>query len=111
MFRCSVFSDLEVDVNRSKGRPLKDYSSYIGKSYGSLSILSICRDARGDVYANCECKCGNNTAIRINNLFSGNTKSCGCVRYDMLHREDKTLDLRRIEVHKEKALTQGGTLR
>lgn len=98
-------------MSRTRGRPLKDYSSYIGRTYGLLTISSVLRNAKGDVYANCECECGNGTMVRINNLREGNTKSCGCLKYDMLHRNDDTLDLRRIEVHKEKLLTQGGTLR
>lgn len=31
-------------------------------------------------FYNCECACGNHVVVRINNLLSKNTRSCGCMR-------------------------------
>lgn len=69
-----------------------------GKRFGRLVVLgdSGKRTYRknGKVRAilwNCKCDCGNNKKISGENLMSGKTNSCGCLRKDNFRRE--TLDL------------------
>ena len=70
-----------------------------GQRFGCLTVLSL-----GEVLASpgarsarrmwqCQCDCGNLTEVRANNLRSGNTKSCGCMRRDQPARSAKRLDL------------------
>lgn len=58
----------------------------VGKQFGKLTVVS-----RGDDYVsprrhkhhvrwNCVCECGNKTLVSSNQLLSGKTKSCGCLR-------------------------------
>jgi len=34
----------------------------------------------------CQCDCGKTSIVKACNLKTGNTKSCGCLRNEMLHR-------------------------
>lgn len=50
----------------------------IGKKYGLLTIEDIIFEENA-TYAKCICECGNNTTVRLDQLKSGNTTSCGCI--------------------------------
>lgn len=73
-----------------------DTTSLIGQRFGRLTVLN--RDlskpiGRGnESYWNCKCDCGNQVSIIKKSLISGKTKSCGCLRKDLL-REKNTLNL------------------
>jgi hypothetical protein len=59
-------------------------ADYVGKTFGRLTVLSIAsRNRFGQTLFNCRCDCSetvsNNILININNLKSGDTKSCGCL--------------------------------
>lgn len=46
-----------------------------------LRVVSRCKVAKGhNAYWLCMCSCGNPTVVRSDNLLSGKTKSCGCLR-------------------------------
>ena len=58
-----------------------------GRRFGRLLVVgSAAPDNSGQVRWRCRCDCGNETTVRWNNLRSGNTKSCGCLRKEMLHQ-------------------------
>lgn len=56
----------------------------INKRFGKLVVKekSDKRDKWGNVYWLCECDCGNEKVVRGRCLTCGETKSCGCARYD-----------------------------
>ena len=55
----------------------KDITNQI---FGRLLALRVIGKAgRENVWA-CACECGNVCEVRISNLMSGNTRSCGCGR-------------------------------
>jgi len=59
-----------------KGRKRKDIS---GKRFGRLLAIKIDYvDRVNGAYWLCKCDCGNEKTIRLTNLTSGNTISCGC---------------------------------
>lgn len=65
--------------------PPKKSKQRIGTSYGKLKIVDYAysvRDADNQLipFYRCTCECGGKVTLRINNLVSGNTKSCGCLR-------------------------------
>lgn len=75
-------------------RMRKDYSDYIGKQFGELTILSISEPGENKNplrYCKCKCSCGKETRTQFHGVLNGNTKSCG-----HLSRE------RAIETHSEK---------
>lgn len=58
----------------------------VGKKFGRLLVESYAYSVVSDTGAswvhiwNCKCDCGCLVSIRYNNLISGNTRSCGCLR-------------------------------
>ena len=60
----------------------KDDHSIVGKRFGNLTVLSYDHTDTGyQSYWLCRCDCGNETVVRLSNLKSGSTKSCGCGRH------------------------------
>lgn len=53
---------------------------YIGEKYNLLTIIEfVDRDKNGIKRYKCQCDCGKEKIIRINDVRSGKTKSCGCL--------------------------------
>lgn len=57
--------------------------SVIGKKFNMLMVISyFSRDVKNrDHIYNCKCDCGNITQVRLSQLISNGTKSCGCLKY------------------------------
>ena len=57
-----------------------------GAIYGRLVVIKcVGRTISGRAVYLCECTCGNTPQISSNNLTSGNTMSCGCLRTEQQH--------------------------
>lgn len=80
----------ELANGRVRNRSLKDYS---GLRFGRLVALSL---SERDVTSNnnhlwvFECDCGAMRALRIKNVRSGHTSSCGCIAKEALARRNTT---------------------
>jgi len=61
-------------------RDFADWQNSIGKRYGQLTVLSKMdrTDKDYNTYVKCRCDCGNIKVIRLPNMRSGNTTTCGC---------------------------------
>lgn len=57
----------------------------IGERFGRLVGESTYYDENGKRHAVCVCDCGNHTTVRVGDLFSGKTRSCGCLRSEITH--------------------------
>lgn len=68
---------------------LKPFYDVVGNKYGSLTVVEELMRQRRSRMVLVQCDCGNRTMVDLNNLESGNTKSCGCVG------RKKTSELRR----------------
>ncbi len=66
------------------GRKFRDIS---GMQFGRLKAISVNRIVKNRCYWNCDCECGNKTVVRSSSLLSGDTKSCGCLRAEILLHE------------------------
>lgn len=54
-----------------------------GQIFGKLTVIECAGKLDGENYFwKCQCECGNITIKRGSELRSGNTKSCGCGKYD-----------------------------
>lgn len=66
-----------------------------GQTFGKLTVIECAGKLDGRRYSwKCQCECGN-TVIKLGSaLRSGNTKSCGCGKYDGLkqYNEQQTAD-------------------
>lgn len=58
----------------------KQNNDEIGKTYGQLTVLEKIKQTPGGSIWKCKCVCGNEVNVRINNLHSGKTQSCGCIK-------------------------------
>lgn len=55
----------------------------VGLTFGRLTVVSFAYVDRNRRYHwNCECACGAKNIVRGSALHSGNTKSCGCLKFD-----------------------------
>lgn len=59
-----------------------------GQVFGKLTAIECAGKKPGKRYYQwrCMCECGNETVVDISALTSGNTKSCGCGKYDGLKK-------------------------
>lgn len=56
-----------------------------GQRFGRLTVIERAgSDKRKNVLWLCKCDCGNTTIVNRCSLKSGNTKSCGCLRVDII---------------------------
>lgn len=54
-----------------------------GMKFGLLTaIRHDGKDKNNKSFWLCSCECGKSTRVRLNSLNSGNTKSCGCAKYE-----------------------------
>ena len=65
---------------------------WVGKRYGRLVVREILPTAhyRGKYLQTrvlCECDCGGTAVVYVNNLRSGNTRSCGCWREERMYTD------------------------
>jgi len=69
-----------------------------GDRYGRLTILNevepIVSSNRNYRQFNCLCDCGNQKNIRIGDLRSGRTNSCGCYRKEYVSKQSKIINLK-----------------
>lgn len=65
------------------------YVDIIGKRFGKLIILDEYAkkpNNRSIRYVKAVCDCGNIKEIRKEKILRGDTKSCGCIQYEMRHK-------------------------
>ena len=61
----------------------------VGKRFGRLTVVEFDRLQNHKTYWKCLCSCGLTVIATGNNLRSGNTKSCGCLRREMTSARGK----------------------
>ena len=59
-------------------------SDLSGQKFSRLTVLRLVSRKNGNPFWLCRCICGNIRIVKANNLKTGNTKSCGCLRSEML---------------------------
>lgn len=56
-----------------------------GQVFGRLTCIQRAgRSSKYNALWECECTCGNKVVVNSNNLIQSNTKSCGCIRHEIL---------------------------
>lgn len=64
--------------------------SMIGQKYGRLIVVGYHENRSNGYHVWCECECGKEISVRIYNLTSGNTQSCGCLSREIASARSKT---------------------
>jgi hypothetical protein len=59
---------------------MKRFAVHKGDRYGKFVVLREVESRSGKRMVLCRCECGNFKSVRLGNLRSGNTSSCGCNR-------------------------------
>ena len=75
------------------GRKLIDLR---GRKFGRLTVIERIGTKNRKSVWECKCECGNTKEVVSNNLISGNTKSCGCLKYSkkgLTQKDEKHLKL------------------
>lgn len=49
-----------------------------GQRFGKLLVIRLVGKSGRENIWRCSCACGQVTEVRVSNLTSGNTRSCGC---------------------------------
>lgn len=82
-----------------------------GKRFGRLTAITrLGSDARGSSYWQCKCDCGNTVKARIDQLTSGMSKSCGCLKREVAAATTKRRNQENKDL-KYGALTHGESRR
>ena len=69
--------------NQKVGAPRKDYTRYIGQTFGELTILKIVDLKENSKFlrrCECRCSCGKITMPQVSSVINGYIKSCGHTR-------------------------------
>lgn len=62
------------------------YKDFVGKKFGRLKVISLNKNnGFTGRWWNCLCDCGTLVVVPTGRLTTGNTKSCGCLKKEMLH--------------------------
>lgn len=64
--------------------PAKKYETKIGDKFERLIVIGEIIKKGRYRHVPCRCSCGKITTPRIGELFSGATKSCGCLRHEIM---------------------------
>ena len=67
----------------------------IGQRFGRLVVESFSRRGKNGTYWNSRCDCGNEKDIRASELKQGDTRSCGCLRKEVIAKRNTTHGLYR----------------
>jgi HNH endonuclease len=59
------------------------YQDVTGKRYERLTAIRMTQSTRPTKWL-CRCDCGNEKSVTLGDLNSGHTRSCGCLRKDLL---------------------------
>lgn len=87
-------------------RAFKDFKSMVGQCYGRLKVVALDENHRYP-RASCECECGNSGVFMAENILSGRTKSCGCLRNEKTTARS-VRDPRRVAVTKILSIYRNG---
>ncbi len=78
-----------------------NFKNLVGQKFGRLTIISLSYiHKRSSSYWNCLCDCGNSKTIRGKDIKSGATKSCGCLRKELITERKTTHGMNKTSIYK-----------
>lgn len=82
---------LARELSRKRARNGNRRVDIAGRRFGMLvAIRPVGSKSNIGVQWLCRCDCGNNTIVPTNQLNSGNTRSCGCMRDSLISQVNKS---------------------
>jgi hypothetical protein len=73
--------------------------SFLGKFFGKLQVVER-STYHGNIGWRCRCECGNEITVPVSSLTSGSTKSCGCLRAEVLRKRLTTHSMARTPTYR-----------
>lgn len=61
----------------------EEAKTFLGETFGRLTVLSIIDSPSGKTRVSCRCECGREGDFNLNALKTGNTVSCGCAKAEI----------------------------
>lgn len=75
---------------RTKDGKVRRYEDISGQRFGRLTAIEFMgTDMRRCALWKCRCDCGNEIIAQRNNLKTGTSRSCGCLRRDLITERNK----------------------
>lgn len=74
-------------VHKKQKRERSTFDKYVGKTFGRLTVVDGKRLENDKVI--CKCSCGAQRPFNAYNVIKGGTKSCGCLKKDLMKVEAK----------------------
>lgn len=73
-----------------------------GQKYGRLTVIERLFERSGYLSSTwvCRCDCGNETRVFVGNLKNGTSRSCGCLRKEILSHLRQSDDTESVEKNK-----------
>lgn len=68
---------------------MKKIKNHANEVYGRLTVLQFIERKEQKSYWKCRCSCGKEITIPISYLTSGDTKSCGCLKKEIVSKREK----------------------
>ena len=81
-------------------RTIESSESLIGKSFGRVTIIGFVGRSGVTRIFRCRCQCGKEKNLRLGNLRTGHTKSCGCLRVESTIQRLTTHDQSKTQAYK-----------
>lgn len=75
------------------------HKDYTGCKFGKLTVIEYVIEKQLKNKWLCKCDCGNEVLVTVGNLNSGNTKSCGCLRKEIMRKKQTTHGQRRTRLY------------
>ena len=91
--------DCAVAANNISPRPITIKRNLTGNKYGRLFVISFACRRRGRTMFVCACSCGSIVEVQSGHLVSGDTKSCGCLKLELVRSRPITHKLSRTRLY------------
>lgn len=82
-FRKTDGGSLRSGVTKSCGC-LNKFTNLVGGEFGKLKVESFSHKEGGNYYWSCRCECGTLRIVDGSSLKSGRTRSCGCLKKELM---------------------------
>jgi len=80
---------------------IKEYKELIGKRFGRFVVVERESKDKRHPHLICNCDCGKQVSVNAEQLLSGKTKSCGCLRIEKTFVEDTSLNTIRSKIRRD----------
>ena len=82
---------LQKEITSNRWKKHRDESNIIGERFGRLTTSKFLRIENQEAIYLFSCDCGNSIECSMHSVKQGNTKSCGCLKHDLIESYEKDI--------------------